>query len=94
MRVIILKIDECCCKKNSNTESHYHEKVKGERELEVGRVALSNLLGSVGYFYGQSLIAIPPEHEVGIPPCFACISIISIAKIDRVSNRKKFIFEE
>lgn len=38
--------------------------VKGEREVEVGRVALSNLLGSIGYFYGQSLIAIPPEYQV------------------------------
>ncbi|KAG0605933.1 hypothetical protein M758_9G099500 [Ceratodon purpureus] len=39
------------------------DKVKGEKEIEVGRVALSNLLGSIGYFYGQSLIAIPPEYQ-------------------------------
>uniref|UniRef100_A0A7I4A5H3 Mannosyl-oligosaccharide glucosidase n=1 Tax=Physcomitrium patens TaxID=3218 RepID=A0A7I4A5H3_PHYPA len=42
---------------------HLQDKVKGEREVEVGRVALSNLLGSIGYFYGQSLIAIPPEYQ-------------------------------
>ena len=38
--------------------------MQGEKEIEVGRVALSNLLGSIGYFYGQSLIAIPPQHQV------------------------------
>ncbi|KAH8932306.1 hypothetical protein BDL97_19G064400 [Sphagnum fallax] len=34
-------------------------KVQDERQIEVGRVALSNMLGSIGYFYGQSRIAIP-----------------------------------
>ncbi|TKW18493.2 hypothetical protein SEVIR_5G437000v4 [Setaria viridis] len=29
------------------------------KELSVGRAALSNLLGGVGYFYGQSKIALP-----------------------------------
>lgn len=54
--------------------------MKDEKEVEVGRVALSNLLGSIGYFYGQSLIAIPPEHQVGIPR-FPCLVLIFIPKI-------------
>ncbi|CAM6098441.1 unnamed protein product [Calypogeia fissa] len=36
-----------------------HEKVEGEKELETARVALSNMLGGMGYFYGQSRVAIP-----------------------------------
>jgi mannosyl-oligosaccharide glucosidase len=43
-------------------------KVQGERQIEVGRVALSNMLGSIGYFYGQSRIAIPLKFRVSNPP--------------------------
>jgi hypothetical protein len=42
--------------------------VQGERQIEVGRVALSNMLGSIGYFYGQSRIAIPLKFRVSNPP--------------------------
>ncbi|CAM6010751.1 unnamed protein product [Sphagnum balticum] len=31
----------------------------GDREIEVGQVAMSGLLGGIAYFYGQSRIAIP-----------------------------------
>jgi len=34
------------------------------RELSVGRAALSNLLGGVGYFFGQSKIALPKGFTV------------------------------
>jgi len=34
------------------------------KELSVGRAALSNLLGGVGYFYGQSKIALPKGFTV------------------------------
>ncbi|KAK9823782.1 hypothetical protein WJX72_005454 [[Myrmecia] bisecta] len=30
---------------------------------EVAKAALSNLLGSIGYFYGSSLIALPPDRS-------------------------------
>lgn len=34
------------------------------KDLSVGRAALSNLLGGVGYFYGQSKIALPKGFTV------------------------------
>lgn len=52
---IFIILNQCC---------GHGGQVQGEKEIEVGRVALSNLLGSIGYFYGQSLIAIPPQHQV------------------------------
>ncbi len=38
----------------------------GDREIEVGRVAMSGLLGGIAYFYGQSRIAIPLKLQVHI----------------------------
>lgn len=38
--------------------------VGGEKEVEVGRAALSNMVGGIGYFHGQSRIAIPAEFKV------------------------------
>ncbi|BBN11838.1 mannosyl-oligosaccharide glucosidase [Marchantia polymorpha subsp. ruderalis] len=40
-----------------------NEKVGGEKEVEVGRAALSNMVGGIGYFHGQSRIAIPAEFK-------------------------------
>lgn len=34
------------------------------KELSVGRAALSSLLGGIGYFYGQSKIALPKGFSV------------------------------
>jgi len=38
----------------------------GDREIEVGQVAMSGLLGGIAYFYGQSRIAIPLKSRVHI----------------------------
>ncbi|CAM6126690.1 unnamed protein product [Calypogeia fissa] len=38
-------------------------KVDGEKELETARVALSNMLGGIGYFHGQTRVAIPTEFQ-------------------------------
>ena len=34
------------------------------KELSIGRAALSNLLGGIGYFYGQSKVALPKGFAV------------------------------
>lgn len=42
-----------------------------DRTKEVGKAALSNLLGGMGYFFGQSQIAFPPDSKVSVCEWFA-----------------------
>lgn len=42
---------------------HLQEKALDDRSMVVGRAALSNLLGGIAYFSGQSRIAVPPEFQ-------------------------------
>ncbi|KAH7297342.1 hypothetical protein KP509_26G066000 [Ceratopteris richardii] len=46
----------------------FHLKEKGfdDKYMTVGRAALSNLIGGIGYFYGQSRIAVPSNLRVDI----------------------------
>jgi mannosyl-oligosaccharide glucosidase len=41
--------------------------VLDDRYIEVGKAALSNLFGGIGYFFGQSRIAVPPDFPVRDP---------------------------
>lgn len=42
-----------------------------EDTMVVGRAAISNLLGGIGYFFGQSRISIPEESKDGVGDNFA-----------------------
>lgn len=34
--------------------------------ITVGKASLGNLLGGIGYFYGQSKISLPPSSNVSV----------------------------
>ncbi|KAL3702226.1 hypothetical protein R1sor_020248 [Riccia sorocarpa] len=61
------QLDARLAQKEAEFESRFEDtfklsgKVQGEKEIEVGRAALSNMIGGIGYFYGQSRVAIPAE---------------------------------
>ena len=37
-----------------------------DKYIEVGKAALSNLFGGIGYFFGRSRIAVPSDFQVNI----------------------------
>eukprot|EP00897_Mesotaenium_endlicherianum_P001918 jgi/Mesen1/1754/ME000014S01162 len=45
-----------------------NDEAGGAQAVQVGKAALSNLLGGMGYFYGRSRIAIPPALRQVAPP--------------------------
>jgi hypothetical protein len=57
------------------------------KELSVGRAALSSLLGGVGYFYGQSKIALPKGFTVSFRASLDISFICSYAVICSCSEK-------
>lgn len=56
---------EISFEKHFQNTFNLQEKALDDRFVEVGRLALSNLLGGIGYFFGQSRIAVPLELQAG-----------------------------
>jgi mannosyl-oligosaccharide glucosidase len=52
---------------SSSTSTSSSGSVNPDQLLQVSKAALSNLLGSMGYFYGASLVKLPPESLRLVP---------------------------
>lgn len=48
----------------------------------VGRAAIGNMLGGIGYFYGQSRIALPMDSNVSICPSVRFTLLSASLKVD------------
>lgn len=65
-----------------------------KEEKAVGKAAIGNLLGGIGYFYGQSKIAIPKGLAVSPLSILCIINLLRFSVSILVPNRSNMCFDQ